>query len=135
MIPGFNRPPSDSEQEVCGYNKGPSNQIERPNCYNFFRLHASLNLPVPIGSQVRVHPAPVVAVVSSTPPAIHTSCCECDGPWCCYFFFGILFHVCTGYFLNEKIKGSMCLWQCDLLVSIICTIMFVLSITLGRFSN
>ena len=85
----------------------------------------------PVGNHVRVHPAPVVAVVSSNPPPIHTSCCECDGPWCGYCCCGVCCHICTGFSLNQKLNGSMCMWQLDLILFILCAIMCVVSIIIA----
>ena len=80
----------------------------------------------PAGHHVRVHPVPVAAVVTSNPPAIHTSCCECDGPWCSYCCCGFCCNPCTGLSLNRKLHGtsslSQCMWQWD----IILTLLFVI---------
>ena len=73
----------------------------------------------PAGHHVRVHPAPVVAVVAPVAPAIHTSCCECDGPWCGYCFCGVCCHPCTGLSLNQKLTGKPGMWGWDILGCII----------------
>ena len=85
----------------------------------------------PGGHHVRVHPAPVVAVVAPVAPAIHTSCCECDGPWCGFCFCGCCCHICTGMSLNQKITGSSGMWGWDLLVYMIFIIFFSISTTMA----
>ena len=99
----------------------------------------------PVGNHVRVHPAPVVAVVSSNPPPIHTSCCECDGPWCSYCCCGVCCHVATGLSLNHKLKESstsgdlrcsMFWWWYDLIVFLLCFVgMMVSSIMIPIYDD
>ena len=85
----------------------------------------------PGGHHVRVHPGPVVAVVAPVAPAIHTSCCECDGPWCGFCCCGVCCHICTGMSLNQKITGKSGIWGWDLLVYMIFIIFFSISMTLA----
>ena len=85
----------------------------------------------PAGHHVRVHPAPMVAVVAPVAPAIHTSCCECDGPWCGYCCCGVCCHICTGMSLNQKITGKSGIWAWDLLVYMTFIILFSISMTMA----
>ena len=85
----------------------------------------------PGGHHVRVHPAPVVAVVAPVTPAIHTSCCECDGPWCGYCFCGCCCHPCTGLSLNQKLTGKSGMWGWDILSCIIFGILCSISTSMA----
>ena len=89
----------------------------------------------PIGHHVQVHPAPVVAVVPSVAPVIHTSCCECDGPWCHFCWCGICAHTCTGLTLNQKITGDMGIWRVDIFVSGIIGILFLISLSIALLNE
>ena len=73
----------------------------------------------PAGHHVRIHPAPMVAVVAPVAPAIHTSCCECDGPWCDFCCCGVFCHPCTGLSLNLKLTGKSGMWGWDILACMV----------------